>query len=70
MANVRHVTAWAERMKYQAAWFMLNIVHKLSVSCLSAQPKPISAKHGLLSWLKPSNEIRLYFMEVQRSCTV
>jgi len=28
MATVRHVTAWAGRMKYQAAWFLLNRVYK------------------------------------------
>jgi len=24
MATIGHVTAWAGRMKYQAAWFLLN----------------------------------------------
>jgi hypothetical protein len=28
MATVRHVTAWAGRTKYQAAWFLLNRVYK------------------------------------------
>jgi len=28
MATIRHVTAWAGRMKYQAAWFWLNRVYK------------------------------------------
>jgi hypothetical protein len=27
MATVRHVTAWAGRTKYQAAWFLLNRVY-------------------------------------------
>jgi len=27
MATVRHVTAWAGRTKYQAAWFLLNGVY-------------------------------------------
>jgi len=26
MATLRHVTAWAGRTKYQAAWFLLNRV--------------------------------------------
>jgi len=28
MATVRHVTAWAGRTKYQAAWFLLNRVYQ------------------------------------------
>jgi hypothetical protein len=27
MATVRHVTAWAGRTKFQAAWFLLNRVY-------------------------------------------
>jgi len=27
MTTVRHVTAWAGRTKYQAAWFLLNRVY-------------------------------------------
>ena len=27
MATGCHVTAWAGRMKYQAAWFLLNSVY-------------------------------------------
>ena len=69
MANVCHVTACVGRTNYQASWFLLNRVYKLSVSCLSAQLEPISAKYGLGSWLKPSDEIRLYSIDTQRSCT-
>jgi len=28
MATVSHVTAWAGRTKYQAAWFLLNRVYQ------------------------------------------
>jgi hypothetical protein len=31
MATVRHVTAWAGRTKYQAAWFLLNRVYQHTV---------------------------------------
>jgi len=34
MATVRHVTAWAGRTKYQAAWFLLNRVYKDNLSNL------------------------------------
>jgi len=56
MANVHHVTAWAGRTKYKAAWFLLSSF-VFRVSGLNLQP--ISAKYGLLSWLKPSDEIGL-----------
>jgi len=31
MATVHHVTAWAGRKRYQAAWFLLNRVYKIHV---------------------------------------
>jgi hypothetical protein len=31
MSTVRHVTAWAGRTKYQAAWFLLNRVYKCAL---------------------------------------
>jgi len=32
MATARHVTAWAGRMKYQAAWFLLNRGYNIYLS--------------------------------------
>ena len=37
MATVRHVTAWAGRTKFQAAWFLLNRVYRL-------MPAPVVAR--------------------------
>jgi len=31
MATVGHVTAWAGRTKYQAAWFLLNRVYDFPI---------------------------------------
>ena len=33
MATVRHVTAWAGRTKYQAAWVLLNRMHNRTPMC-------------------------------------
>ena len=32
MATVSHVTAWVGRTKYQAAFFLLNRVHKFVIA--------------------------------------
>jgi len=34
MATVRHMTAWAGRTKYQAAWFSLNRVYQTLYMCM------------------------------------
>jgi len=51
MATVRHVTVWAGRTKYQAAWFLLNRVYLLRpcflLSCkANARVKLAKTGHG------------------------
>jgi len=35
MATVRHITAWAGRTKFQAAWFLLNSVQRIQYNKLT-----------------------------------